>query len=290
MSKRLPAALRAAFLVLTAFTGFLHPADARSCRGGIQADTLLYNGEGLIDLVFASEGYRENERDAFSEETARLAGYFLGTSPFDEYADRFNIYSVFVASEGEDTFFKVTAENYGIERLFIPEDIAMCETFIRDIVPECDFICLCVNTEQYGGGGGDITLVSRHPMAPEILVHELGHSIGGLGDEYWSGDGFLGEFPNVTLEADNAPWLGTPGTGTYPLERADGSVAAYIPCRTDGDSRYCRMARLGKQFCPACEKALRKAMDSLLLLDGSPVDAVEDVFDEVGVETVSLGL
>lgn len=258
----------------TAFAFFLYLLPAGTA-GAQDIDTLAFNGEHLIDLVFAAEGYRKEEHGLFLKEAERLAGYFLKTPPFNEYSGSFNVFAVFTESEesgispqGKNTFFKVRSENFGIERLFIPEDIGLCHEFIGSIIPECDFICLCVNTEEYGGGGGEITLVSRHPLAGEILVHELGHSIGGLGDEYWCSDDFLGEFPNMALEAGKAPWAGMPGTEVYPLKRPDGSIAAYIPCLTDNDSRYCRMARLGKEFCPVCNKAISEALKRLVGVSG----------------------
>lgn len=259
----------------TAFAFFLYLLPAGTA-GAQDIDTLAFNGEHLIDLVFAAEGYRKEEHGLFLKEAERLAGYFLKTPPFNEYSGSFNVFAVFTESEesgispsGKNTFFKVRSENFGIERLFIPENIGKCKELINNIIPGCGFICLCVNTEEYGGGGGDITLVSRHVLAGEILVHELGHSIGGLGDEYWCSEEFLGEFPNMTLSAVDAPWLGTPGTGVYPLKRPDGSIAAYIPCLTDNGSRYCKMARLGKEFCPVCRKAISDTLERLIKISGA---------------------
>lgn len=259
----------------TAFAFFLCLASVFSGKAQ-SVDTLAFNGDHRINIVFAAEGYRKDERSIFLKEAERLAGYVMKTAPFDEYAAAFNIFAVFTESEesgispsGKNTFFKVRSENFGIERLFIPENIGKCKELINNIIPGCGFICLCVNTEEYGGGGGDITLVSRHVLAGEILVHELGHSIGGLGDEYWCSEEFLGEFPNMTLSAVDAPWLGTPGTGVYPLKRPDGSIAAYIPCLTDNGSRYCKMARLGKEFCPVCRKAISDTLERLIKVSGA---------------------
>jgi hypothetical protein len=41
-----------------------------------------------------------------------------------------------------------------------------------------------VNDPAYGGSGGAVAVSSTHPDAVEIVLHELGHSLGLLADEY----------------------------------------------------------------------------------------------------------
>ncbi len=43
------------------------------------------------------------------------------------------------------------------------------------------------NDPTYGGSGGTVGTVSIDSSAPQIAVHELGHSLFSLGDEYVAG-------------------------------------------------------------------------------------------------------
>ena len=75
----------------------------------------------------------------------------------------------------------------------------------------------CLNTTVYvGNTSGSGLIVSRNQYAPAITLHEMGHVIAGLGDEYVDqnvANAFVfnyreGQFPNVTTETDPAriPW------------------------------------------------------------------------------------
>jgi hypothetical protein len=41
-----------------------------------------------------------------------------------------------------------------------------------------------VNDTTYGGSGGAFAVLSRHPLSIEIALHEIGHTLGLLADEY----------------------------------------------------------------------------------------------------------
>ncbi len=80
-----------------------------------------------------------------------------------------------------------------------------------------DEIAVVLNTTLYvGNTSGSGLIVSRNSYAPAITLHEMGHVIAGLGDEYVDknvADAFLpqyreGQFPNVTTETDptRIPW------------------------------------------------------------------------------------
>jgi len=80
-----------------------------------------------------------------------------------------------------------------------------------------DTVTVILNTSVYAGSGSaDGVIVSRNVHAPAIALHEMGHSMAGLGDEYVDNtiaNSFVagyreGQFPNVTTAADPAriPW------------------------------------------------------------------------------------
>jgi hypothetical protein len=78
-------------------------------------------------------------------------------------------------------------------------------------------LTVILNTSEYvGSSNASGIIVSRNVHAPRIAVHEMGHRVAGLADEYadavvageWLPLYFEGRFPNVTTvtDANQAPW------------------------------------------------------------------------------------
>jgi hypothetical protein len=98
-----------------------------------------------------------------------------------------------------------------------------------------------------------------HESAPEIALHEIGHSFAGLADEYWAGEQFAAEKPNMTqsLEIENVPWrnwLGFAGVGIYP--HAENPIWAR-------PHQNCKMRVLNPEFCSVCQESLVKRIHDL---------------------------
>jgi hypothetical protein len=144
-------------------------------------------------------------------------------------------------------------------------------------MPEYDIIVLIFNDPQYGGSGGTVAITSIHAAAPEIVVHELGHSFAGLADEYEDfTPGYSGhEAPNATAQTIRElirwnEWIlpstpvPTPETGTW------GSVVGLFEgCVYETSGWYrpklnCKMRSLGPDFCEVCKEQMVKSAYSLL--------------------------
>ncbi len=241
-------------------------------------------------FVILGDGFREEEQGSFFTEATRTAEYILATSPYRENRELFKFYGVFEASEESgvrgdtatslqealadkrDTFYHSSYWTDGVQRLLaLPEEEEKKAQLIAgQFVPEVDFCIVLVNAETYGGSGGEVCVASLHADAMEIVLHELGHTIAGLGDEYWPGVSGVTETPNTTAESDPArvPWaelVGENGIGVYPL--GDESTGWYKP------SKDCKMQTLGKEhdFCAVCKAALTNAF-----LQHSNVQAVKN--------------
>ena len=114
-----------------------------------------------------------------------------------------------------------------------------------------------VNSTTYGGIGGEYCTASLNSESLEMMLHEMGHTIGRLGDEYWPGSG-TEYWPNMTQETDPekikwARYNRKNGVGIY--EYDNGGDGWYRP------HENCKMRFLGKQyaFCEVCKEGLRKA-------------------------------
>jgi hypothetical protein len=90
-----------------------------------------------------------------------------------------------------------------------------------------------------------------HASGPEIALHELGHSVAGLADEYTSsaGCGTSAQEINTSLDGIKGSWpewiqdLGAPRAG-----------AQYYPSCVYRPETDCEMRFLNSQFCRVCQQ------------------------------------
>ena len=147
--------------------------------------------------VLLPEGYGAGERAKFEAACREFAREFFSYSPFREYASRFNIRAVWAPSAdsgvtipGErvwrNTACGASFYTFGSERYQMVDDFQR----LRDIAAHVpyDYIYVLSNTQKYGGGGifnfYGISAAHHPTRTGKIYVHEFGHLLLGLGDEY----------------------------------------------------------------------------------------------------------
>jgi hypothetical protein len=195
-----------------------------------------------VDLAFIAEGYTAEDRDKFKADVDRFSAYLFTVEPYKSSRDRFNITGIFRPSperamdEPRQRAYRKTTLNasfnaFDLDRyMLIEEDHRMHE--IAAQVP-CDVIVVLVNSKRYGGGSiafDYCVSTVDNPASPQVFVHELGHSFGGLADEYYTSEVSYNDFypkgveplePNITalLDPANIKWkdLLSPGI-TVPTE------------------------------------------------------------------------
>jgi hypothetical protein len=118
--------------------------------------------------------------------------------------------------------------------------------------PFQDETVVMVNTSRYGGcGGARAVYGAGNGSAVEIAVHEVGHTLGGLDDEYQGnpGCGSSAGGANTSLNAVDGDWpewiaeLGAPRQGARYYDQC-----IYRP------SSSCEMRSLGPEFCAVCNQ------------------------------------
>ncbi len=165
-----------------------------------KTDIIYENGHHnqKVDLVILGDGYAANEMEKFRNDAKRLTDVLLSTEPFKSRAGDFNIRAVETPSELSGVFkphpgeFRRTplSVQYGIfgsERYALTYD----NRKVRDIASAVpyDFMVILINERTYGGGGiyNLYTTVSAdNKFADYIMVHEMGHHMGALADEYYT--------------------------------------------------------------------------------------------------------
>lgn len=243
-----------------------------------------------INVVILAEGYTAAEMEKFRNHARTTSEALFNHNPFNKLQDRFNILAVETVSE--DSGVSVPRENIWNETAFhshfdtFYSDRYLTTTNVKDIhdaiagIPYAHIIILA-NTDVYGGGGiyNSYTLTTTgHPDFKPVVVHEFGHSFGGLADEYfYNGDSFSDMYPltiepwepNITTLVNFASkWEkllkeGTPiptdvkQADKYPVGVFEGggysSKGIYRPAAD------CRMkTNTCKDFCPACQNAIEE--------------------------------
>lgn len=152
--------------------------------------------EDAIDIVIIAEGYRENEINDFFADAKEFEAALSSSKPFLDNTQRLNIRAIASVSSSsgcDDPVQNVWAETVinssfntiGIDRYLMTKDVNAVRN-IAGLVPY-DQIFVLVNTDKYGGGGifNFINVcAARSKNSREVILHELGHGFGGLGDEY----------------------------------------------------------------------------------------------------------
>ncbi|MBR5194013.1 MAG: peptidase M64, partial [Bacteroidaceae bacterium] len=154
------------------------------------------DSKNCIDVAILAEGYTEAEMDLFYKDAEATCEALFDHEPFKQLKERFNI--VAVASPSDDSGvsiprkdeWKSTAVNshfdtFYSDRYLTTNRVKSIHNWLAGIPYE--HIIILANTNTYGGGGiyNSYTLTTTHnPMFKPVVVHEFGHSFGGLADEY----------------------------------------------------------------------------------------------------------
>jgi hypothetical protein len=162
---------------------------------GVSALHVSGPSSNRFDIVIVGDGYTQSQLDLFHQHARDKWQTIIATEPFTTYRDYFNVWMVDVVSpeSGVDNdplpgTMKSTALDMqfwcnGTERLLCMNN-TKAEQF-ADLAPEADQVLGLANSTKYGGAGGAYATSSGgSSKAGQITVHELGHSIGNLADEY----------------------------------------------------------------------------------------------------------
>ncbi|HXF06831.1 MAG TPA: M64 family metallopeptidase [Blastocatellia bacterium] len=247
-------------------------------------ETVLDNGpaSNRFDIVFLGDGYQAADMGKYDRDVRAMSEYLLSTPPFSNYRQMFNIHKVNVISRQsgidhpEQNLFRDTALdltfNYGgiSQAVYLPLESEYKVYQAAALVPQADAIVVLANDPQFGGSSGPLhnfTVVTTNPVSKDLLVHELGHSLGFLGDESDGRQAPPLREPtqvNVTLQATVEGlkkvgkwdyWIdsGSERVGLFPGGMGS-RVGVYRPSRT------CRMRTISAPFCPVCTEQIIKRL------------------------------
>ena len=153
-----------------------------------------------LDLLILGDGYTARERGKFERDAKRLLAILFATSPFKEREHDINVWGLVPASaqsgisrpsqhRHQRTPLGATYDAFDSERYVLTFE----NKAFRDLAASApyDLVEILVNSATYGGGGIYnlySTVAADSEWAPYIFVHEFGHHIAALADEYYTSD------------------------------------------------------------------------------------------------------
>ena len=183
---------------VTALCLVLTLAASPAAGWGEPVTTIRNHGDpaNRLDLVILGDGYTASELGKYAADVEAFVHGVFAQGPFDEYQRYFNVHRVDVTSTQSgadhpesqvfvDTAFDATYNCAGIQRL-ICVDVSKVNAVLSQSVPvnSRDLVVVLVNDPAYGGSGGALAVASVHPLVVELILHETGHTLGLLADEY----------------------------------------------------------------------------------------------------------
>ncbi len=238
-----------------------------------------------LTLAFMAEGFRADEMDRFHAVVTRCVDTFARTEPFASRLAHLSVAEVPIPSavggisgtDAGDTPFRARFQKGSLKRVILIDQERAAK--MRDRCFSGSAVALVVaNTPTYGGSGGASTVFSCDPdWAPDIAIHELGHSLFGLADEYDAAGQSPNRKPvepNVSDTADRRKlkWAGLVAPNTpLPTQRRGGpaapggAVGAYEGAKYQKSGLYrpapdCRMRTPNQPFCPVCARTIAERL------------------------------
>ena len=231
-----------------------------------------------IHIAFVAEGYQADEMARYIEDCKVAIESLFKHEPFKHLKDRFNIVAVQSpsidtgTSEPNQGIWKNTVLGSHFDTFYSNRYLTTLHLKrLHDVLAGTPYehIIVLVNTDRYGGGGiynsYNLTYVNGPSFRP-VVVHEFGHSFGGLGDEYPYGNDDPMYFadtepwePNLTTKCDfNGKWENLVRQGKAGFIEGGG----YLEKGVWRGFENCRMRTNEEpEFCLVCQQALQRLID-----------------------------
>ncbi|MFG1706125.1 M64 family metallopeptidase [Nonomuraea sp. M3C6] len=264
-----------------------------------------------FNLIIMGDGYTGAEQAKFQADADRHLNVMWSIEPFKTYRNYINVYRIDIVSgesgiscdPGLDAPRKTTPLSMGfwgrcnpgsVQRLITMDNAAA--THYADLVTGTSSgnrqILALGNSGTYGGAGGSYATASgSNSMSALISPHELGHSLGGLQDEYdyyqrgVPGGAYPGGEPSSahhTLLTEQQMrdqqkkwwrWLGEPSESGGPIARYEGGL--YYTTGVWRPSQHSMMKTLGYYFDQVSREVMvqRITAKTMIIQDATPADA-----------------
>ena len=271
-------------MVVNSLTHTVNPKDILIRKAGERDITpydVLHHANDTshcIHIAFVAEGYTEDEMNHYLRDCQKAIGSLFNHEPFKSLQDRFQIIALKSVSQESGTsepsrgIWKNTVLGSHFDTFYSDRYLTTLHLKrLHDVLAGTPYehVIILVNTEHYGGGGiynsYNLSYTGGSQFLP-VVVHEFGHSFGGLGDEYTYGN------DDPIYFDDTEPWepnLTTKATAFIKWENLIKAGKAGLieggGYQEKGVWRGCENCRMRTneepEFCAVCKQALKELID-----------------------------
>ena len=228
-----------------------------------------------INIAFVAEGYTAEEMELYKEDAAKATAALFEHEPFRSMQSLFHVIAILspsaqsgtsIPSKGKwtSTVLDSHFDTFYSTRYLTTSHLKKLHNLLAGTPYE--HIIVLVNTNEYGGGGiyNSYNLSYTHgPHFLPVVVHEFGHSFGGLADEY----DYTNDDPMYF--SDTEPWEQNittlkdfSGKWQNLIDEKKASLIEGGGYQRKGVWRGCDNCRMRtnevKEFCPVCQQALQR--------------------------------
>lgn len=249
--------------------------------------------KNAYDLIIVPEGYAPVDSLKMILDLKRCCKAIIEAEPFKSNASRINIRAILCYSEEsgiscentknetKKTIVGASFYSLNLERYLMVDDVWRLHKICAN-VPYENIMILC-NTKKYGGGGiyNWYASVSDNVHFNYVCIHELGHCIAGLADEYYNSEVTVQDMylegvepvePNITnLVHFEKKWMdmlqiSTP-VPTPAIKANENRLGVYEGAAYCAKGLYrpwmnCTMKDvIYDNFCPVCRRAFQRMFD-----------------------------
>lgn len=241
--------------------------------------TVLSNGttQSRYDMVILGDGYQAFEQAQFNTDVTNFLAQLFQTQPYQTFAAYYNVHTVFRASveSGADrpdenppvfrnTVYNASYNIGGVDRCLYIQNTSQALADAALAPANEGRILVMVNDSRYGGCAGQFAVSYNGSQMSNVQVHELGHSLGQLADEYdYPNNTYTGGEPsavNITTSPTGAKWSiwhGTDGISAF-------QGAGYHLFGLYRPKLNCMMRSLGVALCRVCQENIVRVTNSVV--------------------------
>ncbi len=265
----------------------------------LKSKPIMVNGEpgDKVDLLIVGDGYTRKEMSKFDRDAKKTFQAIFEIEPFKTRRRDFNVWSIQSPSHDSSVdqprkpskvAWKTTALGVSFNTFDLPRYALTTRIHtLYDIASHAphDVIVLVFNDPRSGGGGIQnlyAVCSADSTVSIQVLIHELGHALTGLADEYYTSsvsyidyypEGVEPPDPNITalLDPRNIKWKhliqkGTPiPTPKSPKYREVVGCFEGAGYKAKGLYRPCldcvMFSLRTSDFCPVCLEAVERSID-----------------------------
>ena len=225
--------------------------------------------QSRYDIVILGDGYQIQEQATFNQNVQTLLTALFQKQPYATFANYYNVHTVFRASvdSGADqpdvtppiyknTVYDATYNTGGTARCLYIQNTSQALADAALAPANEGRVLVLVNDSRYGGCASTFSVSYNGTSMTEVQIHEMGHSLGGLADEYdYPYQTYTGgepSSPNITISPTGQKWShwhGTEGVSAF-------QGAGYYLYGLYRPKNNCLMRSLGVILCPVCREQI----------------------------------